>query len=429
LRWNSHVNTSSGRFELPQEPNLLAPGAQANVVVGVSGGVSAYKVCGLVRLFKEAGFPVRVIPTESALKFVGAPTWAALSGDAVSESVWDDIADMPHVRLGQEAGLLVVAPATANILAKAAAGLADDLLTNTILTARCPVIFAPAMHTEMWEHPATQANVATLRERENLVLEPDSGRLTGADTGPGRLPDVGAIFTVALARLSSERWDDMAGLSVLISAGGTKEPLDPVRFLGNLSSGKMGYALAAAALVRGANVQMVSANVGLPPIPGVETTTVTTAAELHGAMLAQSERADVVVMAAAVADFRPENISDTKIKKIDTKAGLSLDLIQNPDVLAEIVAGRNPQQRIVGFAAETGSSEKTVLELGQRKLTKKKCDFLVINDVSAGQAFGTSDNEVTVLSADGGVTELGRAAKTLLANRIWNVVIPAHPQA
>ena len=408
--------------------------APKRIVVGVAGGISAYKVCGLVRLLKESGHSVRVVPTEAALEFVGAPTWAALSGNPVSSSVWENIADVPHVRLGQEADLIVVAPATANILAKAASGLADDLLTNTLLTARCPVIFAPAMHTEMWEHPATAHNVATLRSRGSVVLQPDSGRLTGSDTGPGRLPDVGSIYEVAAAHLSGPTQPDLLGRRVVISAGGTYEALDPVRYLGNRSSGKMGRALAATALARGAEVTLVSANTELPDLPGVHTVAVQTATELQDAMIRGSAGADVVVMAAAVADFRPQSPSKTKIKKgpqnpSTTKTnreprefGLTLDLVQNPDVLADLVARRERDQVVVGFAAETGSTTASVLELGRQKLARKKCDFLVVNDVSGDLAFGSNDNAVTILTADGESTGVERANKTVVANRIWDVV-------
>ncbi|MCH9815010.1 MAG: bifunctional phosphopantothenoylcysteine decarboxylase/phosphopantothenate--cysteine ligase CoaBC [Actinomycetia bacterium] len=403
---------------------LSAPDVPADqqIVVGVAGGISAYKVCGLVRLFKESGYSVQVIPTESALEFVGAPTWAALSGNPVSSSVWESVADVPHVRLGQEADLLVVAPATANLLAKAATGLADDLLTNTLLTARCPIIFAPAMHTEMWEHPATQHNVATLQSRGHLVLPPDSGRLTGSDTGPGRLPDIAAIYAVAAAQLAGISEPDMQGQRVVISAGGTQEPLDPVRYLGNHSSGKMGHALAATALVRGADVTLVSANITLPELPGVQTISVQTAAQLQDAMISTCADADIVVMAAAVADFRPESAADTKIKKQTADAGLTLDLVQNPDILADLVGRRAADQTIVGFAAETGDAQASVLELGQQKLARKQCDFLVVNDVSDDLAFGSDNNQVTVLAAAGSATQTPRADKTIVANQIWDVV-------
>ena len=291
------------------------------VILGVTGGIAAYKACELLRLFTESGHPVRVVPTASALRFVGEPTWAALSGQPVATDVWTDVPQVPHVRLGQSADLVVVAPATADILARAAHGLADDLLTNTLLTARCPVVFAPAMHTEMWEHPATRANVATLRGRGAVVIEPAVGRLTGADSGKGRLPDPAAIFAVAtrvLARGAQEP-TDLAGRHVVVTAGGTREPLDPVRFLGNRSSGKQGYAFATTAVARGARVTLVAANVALPDPAGVDLVRVGSTAELRAATLAAAEDADVVIMAAAPADFRPATVATGKIKKTDLK--------------------------------------------------------------------------------------------------------------
>ena len=307
------------------------------VVLGVSGGIAAYKACELLRRFTESGHDVTVVPTAAALEFVGAPTWAALSGRPVSTDVWSDVHEVPHVRIGQAADLVVVAPATADLLAKAAHGLADDLLTNTLLTARCPIVFAPAMHTEMWEHPATQANVATLRQRGAVVIEPAEGRLTGADTGKGRLPDPAEIFELAVAVLERRGTGvDLAGRKVVVSAGGTREPLDPVRFLGNRSSGLQGYALARAAASRGAHVTLISANVSLPDPAGVSVVRVETTAQLREAVLSATANADAVVMAAAPADFRPVSVSDAKIKKSDDGSSPSIELTQNPDILAEI---------------------------------------------------------------------------------------------
>ena len=279
------------------------------VVLGVSGGIAAYKACELLRRLTESGHDVTVVPTAAALRFVGAPTWAALSGKPVSAEVWDDVHEVPHVRIGQSADLVVVAPATADLMAKAAHGMADDLLTNTLLTARCPVVFAPAMHTEMWEHAATRANVATLRERGALVLEPAEGRLTGADSGKGRLPEAAEIFDVCLDVLArGVAAQDLAGRQVVVSAGGTREYLDPVRFLGNRSSGLQGYALARAAASRGAEVTLVAANMALPEPAGVKVVRVETTEQLRAEVLAAASSADAVVMAAAPADFRPTSV-------------------------------------------------------------------------------------------------------------------------
>jgi phosphopantothenoylcysteine decarboxylase / phosphopantothenate---cysteine ligase len=391
------------------------------VVLGVSAGIAAYKACELLRLLTEAGHSVRVVPTPDALRFVGAATWAALSGQPVTTTAWEDVQQVPHVRIGQDADLVVVAPATADLLARAAAGQSGDLLTAILLTARCPVVLAPAMHTEMWEHPATTANVATLRSRGVIVLDPASGRLTGADTGPGRLPEPAVIFTAALraaARGSAGLAPDLTGRHVLISAGGTREELDPVRFLGNWSSGRQGYALAAVAAARGAQVTVVAANIELPDPAGTRVIRVTSARELHGAMTGAADTADAIVMAAAVADFRPAARSGQKIKK-DGTAPPAIELTENPDVLRELVATRRRAgQVIVGFAAETGD----VLANGRAKLAAKGCDLLVVNQVGSGLAFGTSDNEAVVLSADGPEVKVPRGPKEALADVIWDLV-------
>jgi phosphopantothenoylcysteine decarboxylase/phosphopantothenate--cysteine ligase len=390
------------------------------VVLGVSGGIAAYKACELLRLLTESGERVRVVPTHDALRFVGAATWAALSGQPVSADVWSDVEQVPHVRIGQTASLVVVAPATADLLARAATGRADDLLTATLLTARCPVLFAPAMHTEMWEHPATQANVRTLRERGAIVLDPASGRLTGADTGPGRLPEPAEIFAVAQRLLTGrDLVADLAGRHVVVSAGGTREPLDPVRFLGNRSSGRQGYALARTAAARGAEVTLVAANVALPDPAGVKVVRVTTAQELRSAVLEAATHADAVVMAAAVADFRPATRSDQKIKKTGSDPE-PISLVRNPDILAEISADRRRAgQVVVGFAAETDD----VLANGRTKLAAKRCDLLVVNEVGEGRAFDTPDNAAVVLAADGAATDVPLGSKEALADVVWDLVL------
>lgn len=396
----------------------------SRVVLGVSGGIAAYKACELLRRFSESGHDVTVVPTAAALEFVGAPTWAALSGKPVASDVWTDVHAVPHVQVGQGADVVVVAPATADLLAKAAHGLADDLLTNTLLTARCPVVFAPAMHTEMWEHPATQANVATLRQRGAVVIEPAEGRLTGADTGKGRLPDPVEIFELVLAVLDrGDSSQDLAGRKVVVSAGGTREYLDPVRFLGNRSSGLQGYALARAAASRGAHVTLVSANVSLPDPAGASVVRVETTEQLREAVVAATATADAVVMAAAPADFRPTTVSDAKIKKAEDGSAPPIELAQNPDILAEISRERTRAGVvIVGFAAETGDATGSVLELGRAKLARKGCDLLVVNDVSGGAVFGSVDNEAVILGADGAAVEVPRGSKTALAHVIWDEV-------
>ncbi|MBV9023876.1 MAG: bifunctional phosphopantothenoylcysteine decarboxylase/phosphopantothenate--cysteine ligase CoaBC [Streptomycetaceae bacterium] len=396
------------------------------IVLGVSGGIAAYKACELLRRLTESGHEVRVIPTASALHFVGEATWSALSGNPVSTAVWEGVHQVPHVRIGQSADLVVVAPATADILAKAAHGLADDLLTNTLLTARCPVVFAPAMHTEMWEHPATQENVATLRRRGALVIDPAVGRLTGVDTGKGRLPEPVEIFETCRRILvggagRAGKAADLAGRHVVISAGGTREPLDPVRFLGNRSSGKQGYALARTAIARGARVTLVAANTELPDPAGADVVRVTTARQLREAVLKVAAEADAVVMAAAVADFRPAHYAEGKIKKKDGEEPAPLELVRNPDILAELSADRpHPGQVVVGFAAETDD----VLANGHTKLARKGCDLLVVNEVGEHKAFGSEENEAVILGADGDEIPVPYGPKEALADAVWDCVTP-----
>ncbi|WP_078311877.1 MULTISPECIES: bifunctional phosphopantothenoylcysteine decarboxylase/phosphopantothenate--cysteine ligase CoaBC [unclassified Mycobacterium] len=409
------------------------------IIVGVGGGIAAYKACTVVRQLAEAGHSVRVIPTESALQFVGAATFEALSGEPARTGVFDDVPEVPHVRLGQDADLVVVAPATADLLARTATGRADDLLTATLLTARCPVLFAPAMHTEMWLHAATQHNVSTLRERGAVVLEPASGRLTGADTGPGRLPEAEEITT--LAQLLLARADalphDLAGVRVLVTAGGTREPLDPVRFIGNRSSGKQGYAIARVAAQRGAEVTLIAAHtVGLPDPAGVDVVHISSAAQLQDAVTKHAPEAEALIMAAAVADFRPAHVATSKIKKSHSPDGENpvdapIELLRNADVLAGVVRARTdgqlPKMRaIVGFAAETGDANGDVLHHARTKLKRKGCDLLVVNAVGEGRAFEVDSNDGWLLSVQSGgaVSEvvLEHGTKVLMASRIVDAV-------
>ncbi|OLR91687.1 bifunctional phosphopantothenoylcysteine decarboxylase/phosphopantothenate--cysteine ligase CoaBC [Actinokineospora bangkokensis] len=398
------------------------------VVLGVGGGIAAYKACEVLRGLTETGHDVRVVPTAAALNFIGAATFEALSGNKVHTGVFADVPEVPHVRLGQQADLVLVVPSTADLLAKAAHGLADDLLTNTLLTARCPVLMVPAMHTEMWEHAATRANVATLRGRGVVVAEPASGRLTGKDTGKGRLPDPSEI--VDLARLLLDRPQalprDLEGLHVVVSAGGTREPLDPVRWLGNRSSGKQGFALARTAAQRGARVTLVAAHTaGLSRPAGVDVVQVGTTEQLRDAVHLAAADADVVVMAAAVADFRPALRAEYKIKKSDRDPD-PVELTRNPDVLAELVRARRELPRtgqvIVGFAAETGDGGADVLDFARAKLARKGCDLLVVNAVGEGKAFETEDNGGWLLGADGSETPLQHGSKSRLASEVWDAV-------
>src|SRR6476660_5700351 len=412
----------------------------SRIVLGVSGGVAAYKAALLLRSFTEAGHDVRVVPTPGALHFVGAATFEALSGNPVTTDVWSDVPDVAHVRIGQSADLVVVAPATADLLARAAMGRADDLLTATLLTASCPVVFVPAMHTEMWLHPATQENVATLRRRGAVVLPPAVGRLTGPDSGPGRLPepaDIAALAMVVLEHGAAALAHDLAGRRVVISAGGTREPLDPVRYLGNRSSGKQGYALAQVAAARGASVTLVAANTSLPAPTGVDVVPVGTALELQDAVTQAAKDADVVVMAAAVADFRPKAYAAAKIKKTHAatvdggpdESAPTIELVRNPDILAGLVEDRGAADRplIVGFAAETGDDTGSVLDLARAKLARKGCDLLVANEVGVDKAFGTDANTVHLLFRNGlpGAPEdhtAGPAPKAEIAAVVWDGV-------
>ncbi|NKS16397.1 bifunctional phosphopantothenoylcysteine decarboxylase/phosphopantothenate--cysteine ligase CoaBC [Rhodococcus hoagii] len=404
--------------------------ARKRIVVGVGGGIAAYKVCALIRSFTESGHSVRVIPTESALQFVGRATFEALSGNPVQTGVFADVPEVAHVRLGQEADLVVIAPATADLMARAVAGRADDLLTATLLTARCPVVFAPAMHTEMWEHAATVWNVATLRERGNVVIEPASGRLTGKDTGAGRMPEPEEIF--ALASLLLERSEamprDLEGHRVVVSAGGTREPLDPVRFLGNRSSGKQGYAIARLAAQRGAQVTLVAGAVSdLSDPAAVDVVRVRTAEEMREAVMKHAVDADAVVMSAAVADFRPASVATSKIKKGAADEPDSIPLVRNEDILAGLVRARRDgavgsSTVIVGFAAETGDETGGVLDHARTKLARKGCDLLVVNAVGDGKAFEVDHNDGWLLGSDGTETAIEPGSKSLMASRVLDAL-------
>lgn len=415
------------------------------ILLGVTGGIAAYKAVLLLRLLREQGHAVRVIPTRAALEFVGAPTFEALSGEPVSTEVFDDVPGVQHVALGKGADLVIVAPATADFMARAAAGRADDLLTTTLLAARCPVVFAPAMHTEMWDHPATRANVATLRERGVHVIEPASGRLTGVDTGPGRLPEPEDIAREALSVLEPSPVEplpvapaetphpetrDLLGRRVVVSAGGTREPIDPVRFIGNRSSGRQGVALAQAAAARGADVTLVAANLaadvtdqvlsGPRPCSVVQ---VESTAELREAVRAAAADSDVVVMAAAVADFRPATTPDAKIKKVPGQGPAPIALVENPDILAELAHERlRAGQVVVGFAAETGDESGSVLDHGRAKARRKGADLIAVNAVGSGRGFGTDGNEVTILDGSGDVVGQASGSKREVADALWDAV-------
>lgn len=450
----------------PMPAEFALPGqstASKNIVLGVTGGIAAYKAVLLLRLLREAGHQVQVVPTKAALKFVGRATWEALSGQPVHTKVFDDVVGVEHVRLGQNADLVVVAPATADFLAKAATGQADDLLTATLLTAHCPVVVAPAMHTEMWQHPATQANVATLAARGVKIIGPAIGRLTGADSGPGRMVEPGEIFAaigpligvpdaahpvgatldaiapdVALpvgatpdAALPTATFPDATRRkNVVITAGGTREAIDPARYISNRSTGKQGIALAESALDSGAQVTFIAANIGaheLEPLHGhAHIIQVESATELEQAVTQAAPAADVIIMAAAVADYRPAQQATAKIKKADGQP-LTIELVENPDVLAELCRNRKPGQVIVGFAAETGDANGTVLDHGRTKALRKGADLLAVNEVGAAKGFGTATNEVWLLDSAGEQVGHASGSKRQVADAIIAAVTALLP--
>jgi phosphopantothenoylcysteine decarboxylase/phosphopantothenate--cysteine ligase len=394
-----------------------------NIVVGVTGGIAAYKTVHLVRLLTKGGHDVTVVPTEDALRFVGLPTWEAISRHPVTTSVHDDVARVRHVALGQGADLVIVAPATANSIAKMTAGLADDLLGTTLLATEAPVLIAPAMHAEMWRHPATQANIATLRERGVHIVGPADGELAGGDSGPGRMSEPEEIVDAARALLAP---GDLAGIRVVVSAGGTREPIDPVRFLGNRSSGRQGAALAAEAAARGAEVTLVAANVsadvlGVTRHPSVRVVRVGTAAELSEAMKDAAASADVVVMAAAVADYRPVAVSDRKLTK-EAGGVPTIELVENEDIVAALADAKRPGQVVVGFAAETPENEAEMLERARRKQERKGVDFLVVNAVGWKHGFESAENAVHILGAGGAVAGTASGTKRAVAAAVWNAV-------
>ncbi|TCL83833.1 phosphopantothenoylcysteine decarboxylase/phosphopantothenate--cysteine ligase [Rathayibacter sp. PhB179] len=398
--------------------------ARLNVVVGITGGIAAYKAVGVVRALVLEGHDVHVVATEAALRFVGKPTLEAISRNAVHTELYEGVAEVRHVAIGQAADLIVIAPATAHTLAKLATGLADDLLGNTVLASTAPVVVAPAMHTEMWANAATVANVATLRSRGVHLVGPAVGQLTGADSGPGRMEEPATIVAEALAvhaRATAAR-RDLEGLRVLVTAGGTREPLDPVRFVGNRSSGRQGVALAVAAAARGARVTLLAANLDIEAPQGVTVVPVGTALELREAALAAARDADIVIMAAAVADYRPADVSEAKIKKEEQGDRLVLELVKNPDILAEISAAKTDGQLIVGFAAETEPDRDAMLALGRAKIVRKGCDLLVLNRVGWAEGFQSDSNTVVVLDPAGDIVIEASGSKASVADRVLDVV-------
>ena len=395
-----------------------------NVVVGITGGIAAYKAVNVVRGLVLAGHDVHVVATDAALRFVGRPTLEAISRNPVHSELYEGVAQVRHVAIGQAAELIVVAPATANTIAKLASGLADDLLGNTILASKAPLIIAPAMHTEMWQNPATVANVATLRSRGVRFVGPAIGQLTGSDSGPGRMAEPDEIVAAALAAVGRQ---DLVGRRILITAGGTREPLDPVRFIGNRSSGKQGVAIARAAAARGGEVTLIVANLDDGVLNGLSSTVsvqqVSTTRELQEAALLAAGTAELIVMAAAVADYRPETVAAGKIKKETQGDTLELRLVRNPDILHELTDSRHDGQVIVGFAAETEPDRDALLVLGAAKAARKGVDYLVVNRVGWNETFGSDDNTVIVLDATGRNVAEANGTKASIADRILDVVL------
>jgi phosphopantothenoylcysteine decarboxylase/phosphopantothenate--cysteine ligase len=393
---------------------------QLNIVVGVTGGIAAYKAVNVIRGLVLAGHDVHVVATDAALRFVGKPTLEAISRNIVHTDLYEGVAEVRHVAIGQAADLIVIAPATANTIAKLAAGLADDLLGNTVLASRAPVVIAPAMHTEMWQHPATVQNIAVLRSRGVTVVGPAVGQLTGTDSGPGRLEEPDEIVRAALAVLKPK---DLSGRRILVTAGGTREALDPVRYLGNRSSGKQGVALALAAAARGAEVTLIGANLEVAAPGSVTVVHVGSTLELAEAVQEAAADAEVVIMAAAVADYRPEVIADSKIKKELVGDRLTLELVKNPDILAGLAGSRRPGQLIVGFAAETEQDADALLELARAKIARKGSDLLVLNRVGWTEGFGTDGNTVVVVDRLGDIVMEASGSKQSVADRILDAVV------
>lgn len=390
-----------------------------NVVVGVTGGIAAYKAVAVIRALVLAGHDVHVVATQSALRFVGLPTLEAISRNPVHHELFEGVAQVRHVAIGQAADVIVVAPATANVIARLAAGMADDLLGTTILASTAPLVIAPAMHTEMWQNAATVHNIATLRDRGVIIVGPEAGQLTGSDSGPGRMSEPDDIVDAVLAAVQP---DDLAGKRVLVTAGGTREPIDPVRFIGNRSSGRQGTAIAWAAAARGAEVTLVGAHVDVPIPSGVTFVEVSSAEELAEATFGAASTADIIIMAAAVADYRPDAVSAAKLKKESQGDELTLRLVKTTDILAELAVFRPPGQVLVGFAAETERDDDALLELGRAKITRKGCDLLVVNRVGWTEGFGTENNSVLVLDRAGDIVMEASGSKLSVAGRILDLL-------
>jgi phosphopantothenoylcysteine decarboxylase/phosphopantothenate--cysteine ligase len=388
------------------------------LLLGVSGGISAYKSCELLRRLQDEGFIVDVVPTSASLNFVGKSTWEALSGRKVLTDLWSDVEKVPHILMAKENDLIVMAPTTADLLAKLASGRADDLLTNIVLASTAPKILVPAMHTEMWLNPATVANVKTLQDRGFVVVAPDEGRMTGSDIGVGRYPEVSKI--IEIINLTTHITADLAGKKILITAGGTREPIDPIRFIGNRSSGRQGFALAAAAASRGAQVHLVAANTDLPVIEGVTITSVETAEQMAAVLEYEFSECDALIMSAAVADAKVANYSEQKIKKE------KLDVVsfsKNPDILKNLSEKKKPGQVIVGFAAETISGLAELQQRGEEKLVSKSLDLIYVNNVSDGAVFGSENTQGLIIDKNHNVIKVPQISKDTLSDILLDQLV------
>ena len=388
------------------------------LLLGVSGGISAYKSCELLRRLQDEGFIVDVVPTSASLNFVGKATWEALSGRRVLTDLWSDVEKVPHILMAKENDLIVIAPTTADLLAKLASGRADDLLTNIVLASTAPKILVPAMHTEMWLNPATVANVKTLQDRGFVVVAPDEGRMTGSDVGVGRYPEANKI--IEIINLTTNITADLAGKKILITAGGTREPIDPIRFIGNRSSGRQGFALAAAAASRGAQVHLVAANTDLPVIEGVTITSVETAEQMAAVLEYEFSECDALIMSAAVADAKVANYSKQKIKKE------KLDVVsfsKNPDILKNLSEKKKPGQVIVGFAAETISGLAELQQRGEEKLVSKSLDLIYVNNVSDGAVFGSENTQGLIIDKNHNVIRVPQISKDTLSDILLDQLV------
>ena len=388
------------------------------LLLGISGGISAYKSCELLRRLQDEGFIVDVVPTSASLNFVGKATWEALSGRKVVTDLWSEVEKVPHILMAKENDLIVIAPTTADLLAKLASGRADDLLTNIVLASTAPKILVPAMHTEMWLNPATVANVKTLQDRGFVVVAPDEGRMTGSDVGIGRYPEVSKI--IEIINLTTHITADLAGKKILITAGGTREPIDPIRFIGNRSSGRQGFALAAAAASRGAQVHLIAANTDLPVIEGITITNVETAEQMATVLEYEFSECDALIMSAAVADAKVANYSDQKIKKDKLDA---VSLSKNPDILKSLSEKKKPSQVIVGFAAETISGLDELQKQGKEKLLSKSLDLIYVNNVSDGAVFGSENTQGLIIDKNQNVIKVPQISKDTLSDILLDQLV------